>query len=96
MQSIPYKWNNTVAVEHRRMIVLNKKGDFIKLENYKWNTLLCHLCELFTKIIAKHMNGKLDFYQSTEHVDLRKSCKTNFHLQAIKVLIEKFMVYNRS
>ena len=86
---IPSQWNNAI------MILLHKKGDITELENYRPISLLCHLYKLFTKIIAKRLEGKLDFYQSREQAGFRKGYGTNDHLQAMKVLIEKSVEYNR-
>jgi len=86
---IPSQWNNAIT------ILLHKKGDITELENYRPISLLCHLYKLFTKIIAKRLERKLDFYQSREQAGFRKGYGTNDHLQAIKVLIEKSVEYNR-
>lgn len=86
---IPSQWNNA------EMILLHKKGDITELENYRPISLLCHLYKLLTKIIAKRLEGKLDFYQSREQAGSRKGYGTNDHLQAIKILIEKSVEYNR-
>lgn len=51
--------------------------------------------KLFTKIIAKRLERKLDFYQPREQAGFRKGYGTNDHLQVIKVLIEKSVEYNR-
>jgi len=87
--SLPRNWNNIL------MILIHKKGDSADLENYRPISLLSHLYKLFTKIINKRLEKKLDFYQTTDQAGFRTGYGTNDHLLTLKVLIEKTLEYNR-
>lgn len=57
LEKIPKAWENAM------IILLHKKGDITKLENYRPISLLSQLYKLFMKIITKRNTKKLDFYQ---------------------------------
>lgn len=86
---VPERWNNAVT------ILIHKKGDITNLENYRPISLLSHLYKLFTKIITKRLENKLEAYQPREQAGFRKGYGTNDHLQTIKTLIEKSIEYNK-
>lgn len=86
---IPTKWNNAVT------ILIHEKRDITNLENFIPINLLSHLYKWFTKIISKHLERNLDFYQPREQAGFRSKYGTNDHLQTIKILIEKSIEYNK-
>lgn len=85
----PSQWNNAVIV------LLHKKGDITDLKNYRPISLLSHMYKLFTKIITKRLESKLDSYQPREQAGFRSGYGTNDHLLVIKNLIEKSVEYNK-
>lgn len=85
----PSHWNNAVIV------LLHKKGDITELTNYRPISLLSHIYKLFTKIITKRLEARLDFYQPREQAGFRSGYGTNDHLLVIKNLIEKSAEYNK-
>ena len=87
LENIPKSWENAV------IILLHKKGDITKLENYRPISLLSTLYKLFMKIIAKRNTKKLDFYQPVEQAGFRSGYSTNDHLQVMRTLIEKCNEY---
>ncbi|XP_045460954.1 uncharacterized protein LOC123671253 [Harmonia axyridis] len=87
--TIPEKWYNAIV------ILIHKKGDSAELENYRPISLLSHLYKLFSRIITKRLENKLDFYQPIEQAGFRRGFGTNDHLQSIKTVIEKSIEYNR-
>lgn len=84
---IPKDWTNA------EIILLHKKGDITKLENYRPISLLQQIYKLFTKVITKRITTKLDFYQPVEQAGFRSGFSTNDHLQVIRSLIEKHTEY---
>ena len=85
----PTEWNNTIIV------IMHKKGNIANLNNYRPISLLPHLYKLFTKIITRRLEFKLDSYQPPEQAGFRAGYGTNDHLQVIKTLIEKSVEYNK-
>lgn len=71
------------------MVLLHKKGDYSKLENYRPISLLPQIYKLFTRIIATRVTAKLDFAQPLEQASFRKGFSTNDHLLVMKMLLEK-------
>ena len=84
---VPESWENAM------IILLHKKGDITKLENYRPISLLSTLYKLYMKIIAKRNTNKLDFYQPVEQAGFRAGYSTNDHLQVMRTLIEKCNEY---
>lgn len=89
-EKIPSNWNNAVVV------LLHKKGDKSKLENYRPISLLSQIYKLFTKILTNRLANKLDQYQPREQAGFRAGFGTNDHLQVTRNLIEKTKEYNMS
>lgn len=87
LEKVPIAWQNAA------IILLHKKGDITKLENYRPISLLSTLYKLFMKIIAKRITKKLDFYQPVEQAGFRSGFSTNDHLQVMRSLIEKCNEY---
>ena len=87
--SVPKNWDDIL------MVLFFKKGDLADMENYRPISLLSHLYKLFTKIINRRLETKLDFYQPVEQAGFRSGYGTNDHLLALKTLIEKTCEYNR-
>lgn len=64
--TIPEEWNNATVV------LLFKKGDKSKLNNYRPISLLSVMYKLFTKIITERLTNKLGNYQPREQAGFRK------------------------
>ncbi|CAG9828336.1 unnamed protein product [Diabrotica balteata] len=60
--TIPKDWNNAVRV------LLQKKGDNTKLENYRPISLLTYMYKLFTEILTKRLTPLLDMAQMTGRI----------------------------
>ena len=86
-EQIPKAWENAV------IILIHKKGDITKLENYRPLRLLSQLYKLFMKVVTKRINKKLDFFQPIEQAGFRSGFSTNDHLQVMRSLIEKCNKY---
>src|SRR6201996_633475 len=82
-EQIPKAWENAI------IILIHKKGDITKLENYHPISLLATLYKLYMKIIAKRNTNKLDFYQPIEQAGFRSGYSTNDHSEVMRTLIEK-------
>jgi len=54
---IPRSWNNV------EIILLYKKGDKERVENYRPISLLSVLCKMFTNVILNRVEQDLDFNQ---------------------------------
>lgn len=85
----PSQWDRAT------IIILHKKGNIEKLQNYRPISLLSHMYKLFMRIITKRITNKLDLYQPCEQAGFRTRYGTNDHLQVIKTLIEKCVEYNK-
>lgn len=65
-------FNNCLSTwENDILIILYKKGDPTKLENYRPISLLSRKYKLLTKIVARRLTGKLEFPQLREQVGFR-------------------------
>lgn len=84
---IPKAWKNA------NVILLYKKGENTKLDNYRPISLLSHIYKLLTKIINNRLVRKLDEYQSQEQAGFRKNYSTRDHLLTMKIIIEKSNEY---
>lgn len=85
---IPNTWQNA------KVILLYKKGDKLKIDNYRPISLLPHPYKLLTKIITNRLTNKFDEYQPPEQAGFRKGYSTIEHIQTIRTLIEKCSEYN--
>lgn len=85
---IPSSWPNA------NVIIIPKKEDISKIENYRPISLLSHMYKLLTKIIVNRLTTKLDFYQPPEQAGFRRGFGTSDHLQSLRSLIEKSAEYN--
>lgn len=85
---IPKEWDNAV------IILLFKKGDKQRLENYRPISLVPQIYKLLTKIINNRLVNKLDNYQPPEQAGFRSGYSTQDHLQVMRNLIEKSKEYN--
>ncbi|XP_073960723.1 uncharacterized protein [Choristoneura fumiferana] len=86
---VPSEWHNAV------IILLHKKGDIRKLDNYRPISLLSHMYKLFTRVIMNRLSKKLDDNQPREQAGFRSGFGTNDHLQTLKTVIEKCHEYNK-
>ena len=59
-REIPSSWNNAI------IILLYKKGDKERVENYRPISLLSVLYKMFTKVILNRIEQDLDFHQGRE------------------------------
>lgn len=87
-EKIPANWHNAVVV------LLHKKGDKTRLENYRPISLLSQIYKLLTKILTTRLTVKFDQYQACEQAGFRKGFGTNDHIQVVRSLIEKTQEYN--
>lgn len=85
---IPDTWKNA------QVVLLYKKGDKLKIDNYRPISLLPHPYKLLTKIITNRLTNKLDNYQPSEQAGFRKNYSTIEHIQTLNTLIEKCTEYN--
>lgn len=85
---IPEDWNDSTV------ILLHKKGDHHKLENYRPISLLPVLYKLLMKVITNRLSDKLDEYQSETQAGFRHGYGTRDHLLTMKLLTEKANEYN--
>lgn len=86
-EKVAESWTNA------EVVLIHKKGDKAKIDNYRPISLLAHLYKLFMKIITKRITKKLDFYQPIEQAAFRSGYSTNDHLQVMRTLIEKCNEY---
>lgn len=89
-EKIPKSWENA------NVILLHKKGDNTKLDNYRPISLLSHFYKLLTKVITNRISTKLDFYQPSEQAGFRAGYSTIDHIQTLRSLIEKSAEYKFS
>ncbi|XP_044749801.1 uncharacterized protein LOC123310396 [Coccinella septempunctata] len=75
-------------------MLIYKRKDHTKIENYRAIRLLSHLYKLFTRTINNRLTKRLDSYQPIEQAGFRKGLNSNDHLQTIEKVIEKPREYN--
>lgn len=85
---LPDDWNNPIIV------LIYKKGDKIKLENYGPISLFSQTYNLPLKINTNTLTTKMDPCQPPEQASYRKSYSTIDHIQILRNLIEKTIEYN--
>jgi len=64
--NIPRTWQNA------QVILLHKKGDKLKLSNFRPISVWPHPYKLLTKILTNRLTRKLDEYQSSDQAGFRK------------------------
>ncbi len=82
-QKVPKDWKLS------DIILIHKKGDKHKIENYRPISLSPTIAKIFSKAIEQRIRAKLIEQQPREQAGFRKSFSTIDHLQVINQLIEK-------
>jgi len=80
---IPEQWCES------EIILLFKKGDKKKMENYRPITLNSNICKVFMKVIKNRIYGQLDSFQPKEQAGFRKNFSTLDHIITINQVLEK-------
>ena len=86
----PSAWNKS------DIILIYKKGDRHKVENYRPISLTPVLGKIFSKILANRLNSYLEHQQPREQAGFRRNWSTIDHLFVINQLIEKGEEYGVS
>jgi len=86
-REIPSSWNNAV------IILLYKKGDKERVENYRPISLLSVLYNMFTKVILNRIERDLDFNQGREQTGFRRGFSTMDHIQTLNEVMERSNQY---
>lgn len=86
-QKIPQNWR------YSNIILLFKKGNRHKIENYRPISLSSTLSKVFSKIIFSRISNILNFNQPKEQAGFRRGYSTTDHLFTINQLIEKSYEY---
>ena len=76
------------------IVLIFKKSNKYKLENYRPISLLSVLYKLFTRIITQRLTNKLDTHQPRKQAGFRRGFSTMDHRQVMKTLMEKVNEYN--
>lgn len=87
-QSIPPDWQNS------DIILIHKKGDRHKIDNYRPISISSTISKIFSKLIVSRITKILDNQQPREQAGFRKNFSTIDHLHTINQLIEKSNEYN--
>lgn len=74
-------------------IILHKKGNRHKIENYRPIALKTTISKIFSKLIANRIQSLLNDQQPIEQAGFRKSFSTVDHLHVINQLLEKSNEY---
>ena len=82
-QEVPDRWKES------DLIIIHKKGDKKELKNYRPISLLSQVYKIFTKIITKRLERKLDENQTREQAGFRKKLQHNGPHSNINLLREK-------
>jgi len=80
---IPTRW------EMSEIIILHKKGNKNKLENYRPITLNSNICKVFMKVLKNRIYNKLDQNQTTDQAGFRRNFSTLDHILTLNQIIEK-------
>lgn len=86
--NIPQEW------QMAEVVLVHKKGDISKLDNYRPISLLSQMYKLFSRIITNRITKKIDFHQPYEQAGFRPGFNTYDHIHVIKHIIEKANEYN--
>ena len=88
LQKVPTAWKEP------EMALVFKKGEKRELKKYRPISLLSHTYKIFTKIISKRLEQKLDLNQPKEQAGFRKGNGTIDHIHVLNQLKEKCCNYN--
>jgi len=86
-REIPTIWNNAI------IILLYKKGDKVRVENFRLMSLLSVLYKMFTKIILNCIERDLDSNQGMEPAEFRRGLSTMDHIQTLNEVMERTNEY---
>jgi exonuclease III len=89
-ETIPKQWTESVT------ILLHKKGDKNRIENYRPISLMSNLYKVFSKILLNRMTKTLELAQPQEQAGFRSNFSTIDHIHVIKQVIEKCNEYNQT
>jgi hypothetical protein len=81
-KDIPAEWRKS------KTVLIHKKGDKEKLENYRPITILPVLYKLFTKCILRRIRSQLEEEQPIEQAGFRKAFSTLDHISTLQRILE--------
>ena len=87
-QKVPNAWKNS------ELILVHKKRDIKDIRNYQPLSLLTHVYKIFTKVLTKRLERKIDGELTREQAGFRKNCSTMDHTHIINKIREKYRSYN--
>ena len=71
------------------MVLILKKGDTKKCENYRTLSLISYTSKVLVKIILERIHTKVENETAPEQAGFRVGRGTQNHLVSVKILIEK-------
>jgi exonuclease III len=86
-ENIPEQWTKST------IILIHKKGDRNKIENYRPISIMSNVYKVFSKILLGRLSKRLDENQPREQAGFRKDFSTIDHIHVVKQLIQKSKEY---
>ena len=87
-EKMPKQWYEA------EIIILHKKGDKRKIENYRPLSLSADTRKIFMKILKNRIYDQLDWQQPEEQAGFRRGYSTIDHIHALNQLVERANEYN--
>ena len=86
-REIPEEWKEA------DMILIHKKGDRHKIENYRPITLNSAIAKIFMQLIEMRIRNTIYYQQPREQAGLRRAFSTTDHLHTVNQIIQKTREY---
>ena len=89
-EQTPLQWTKSTIV------LIHKKGDKEKIENYRPISLMTNLYKIFSKIILGRLTKGLDEQQPKEQAGFRSDFSTIDHIHVANQVMEKYNEYGKT
>ena len=87
--AIPKEWTKSI------LILIPKRGDLKKCENYRTISLIKHSDKILLSVLLQRLRSKIELHLSEEQAGFRKDCNTIQQILCLRLIAEKHCEVNR-